>query len=249
MLDSGMARIAQLKDPRKVRILLGQRLIWSEVWDNNPRIAGREEHGNFNIVYGRDPVSNMRPYHVGKTQERWNYNLRFRPEVGEIYLTDEEKAFGARFAGRVIIEPHIKSGASPNKQWGAQRWDALAALCRKGGIHLTQMGPVGTRPMSNAELIATPSFRLACAVLARAKAFVSGEGGVHHAAAALGVPGVVIFGGFTPVELTGYPIHRNLGVSLGEACGMRVPCEHCAAAMNAITPEQVFGELRGILNA
>jgi hypothetical protein len=248
LMDSGAARVAQLRDPRKVRILLGQKLVWSEVWDNNPRLARKDERGDFQVLYGRDPVTNMRGYHTGKTDQRWTYNLNFRPEVGELYFTDAERAFAERFAGRVIIEPRIKSGASPNKQWGNERWDALALLCRKAGIHLTQMGGVGTRPMSNAELIQTPSFRLACAVLARAKAFVSGEGGLHHAAAAVGVPGVVIFGGFTPVELTGYAIHRNLGVSLGDACGMRVPCAHCKLEMEKITPEQVFGELKGILN-
>jgi ADP-heptose:LPS heptosyltransferase len=192
-------------------------------------------------------MANMRPYHTAKTAERWYYNLDFRPDVGELYFTDAEREFGVRHAGRVIIEPHIKPGASPNKRWG--RWAEFAQLASKAGYGLTQLGASGTRPIQYATMICTPSFRLACAVLANARAYVGNEGGLHHAAAALGVPGVVIFGGFTPVELTGYACHRNLGVSLGDACGMRTPCPHCAKAMAAITPEQVLSELKGVLSA
>jgi len=109
------------------------------------------------------------------------------------------------------------------------------------------LGGKGTHPLQHATLIPTEDFRLACAVLARARAYVGHEGGLHHAAAALGIPGVVIFGGFTPVELTGYAIHHNLGVSLAAACGMRMPCAHCAAAMADITPERVLRELAAVL--
>ena len=65
----------------------------------------------------------------------------------------------------------------------------------------------------------------------------------------LGTPAVVLMMGFTPVELTGYPLHRNLGASLGEACGMRVPCKHCAEWMASITPKRVLRELMEVLNA
>jgi ADP-heptose:LPS heptosyltransferase len=96
-------------------------------------------------------------------------------------------------------------------------------------------------------LIVTEDFRTACAVLARAKAYVGHESGLHHAAAAVGVPGVVIFGGYTPIEVTGYPMHRNLGASMEDACGSRQPCDHCAAWMERITPEQVLAELKSVI--
>lgn len=95
-------------------------------------------------------------------------------------------------------------------------------------------------------LIQTPDFWRACAILSRASAYVGHEGGLHHAAAALGIPGVVIFGGFISPETTGYDCHVNLFTG-GNACGNRTPCMHCRDAMNRITPEAVAEALIGIL--
>jgi len=248
ILVSGRARVMQQTDPRKVRVTCPKRIYqWSQVWDENPRIARPGEAGDFQELYARSVQTNMRPYHTAKTPERWTYNLNFRPDLGELYFTEAEREFGTRYAGRIIVEPLIKPGASPNKQWGWVRWNKLAWLMQRAGLRVTQLGPSNTPNLDGADLIVTTGFRMACAVLANARAAVLPEGGTHHAAAVLGVPAVVIFGGFTPVELTGYPLHRNLGVSLGEACGNRRPCQHCAAAMAAITPETVFTALQEIL--
>jgi hypothetical protein len=247
---SGRARVLQQTDPRKCRLTyqgIPKFVRWDDlIFQNNPRIAKPGEVGDFQELPARD-MSNMRPYHTAKTAERWTYNLNFRPDVGEIYFTDAEREFGARHAGRIIIESHIKPGASPNKSYGWVRWNKVAWLLSKTGIRVAQLGPAGTPTVDAADLIVTPNFRMACAVLETAKAYVGNEGGLHHAAAAVGIPGVVVMGGFTPVELTGYSMHRNLGASLGEACGMRTPCKHCAEWMTRITPEQVVNELREIL--
>lgn len=247
IMASGHARVAQLKDPRKVRIQHGHRVPWSEVWDGNPRIARPGDGGEVQILYARSLDSNMRRYHRGKTHTQWTYNLEFRPDVGELYLTGAEKQFAAQHKPQVILEPNIKAGASPNKQWGFARWQRFAELAARDGIQLSQIGQYGVARLAGVQFIETQSFRLGCAVLATASAYVGGEGGLHHAAAALGVPGVVVFGGFTPVELTGYAIHRNLGVSLGAACGMRLPCTHCVREMARITPEQVLDNLKEVL--
>ncbi|MGP1675909.1 MAG: glycosyltransferase family 9 protein [Burkholderiales bacterium] len=241
--------MAQQKDPRRVRIMHSYKVPWSEVWENNPRLAKPVEQGDFQLIYGRSIATNMRPYHTGKTQERWSYNLAFRPDVGELYLTDAELEFGSRYQDRLVLEPHIKPGASPNKSWGWDRWQRLAKLFIAAGMPVTQVGVPGTLVLEGAEFVPTATFRMACGVIAFARAVVLQEGGAHHAAAALGVPGVVIFGGFTPVELTGYACHQNLGVSLGDACGNRQPCQHCFEIMAGITPGRVFDETRGILRA
>ncbi len=247
LMASGRARVMQQKDPRKVRIMHAAKVPWSEVWENNPRIARPDGKGNYQLLFARSRETNMRPYHTGKTPERWIYNLDFRPDVGEIYFTDAELAFAAPFQGRLILEPSIKSGASPNKQWGNDNWQRLANLFIAAGMQVTQLGIPGAPVLDGAEFISTPTFRKACAVLAGARGAVLPEGGTHHAAAALDVPAVVLMGGFTPVELTGYAGHTNIGASLGDACGNRQPCAHCAEIMAAITPGQVFDSLRNIL--
>jgi ADP-heptose:LPS heptosyltransferase len=245
---SGHARVAQQKDPRKIKVFHQHKPAWSEVWENNPRIARKDEEGDFQFLYARPISTNMRPYHLEKRPDRWVYNLDYRPDIGELYFDEEEKRWSQRFNDDfVVVEPNIKAGASPNKQWGVHKWAHFAYIANNAGLKLVQMGLKNTSRLQASRFIETPSFRLACAVLSKAKAIVSGEGGLHHAAAALGIPGVVIFGGFTPVELTGYPMHRNLGVSLGDACGMRRPCRHCKNEMDKISPEQVLKHLKEVL--
>jgi len=248
-MDAGLARIAQQSDPRKVRIVHGKKVAWSEVWEHNPRIAKPNEQGRFNIVYGRDPVTNMRGYHTFKTPEQWGYNLDYRPAVGELYFNEAERQFGSHYAGRLIIEPNIKQSGSPNKQWPWHYWQQLADMLNAAGIKPTQLGQATVKRLEGVDLVVTPRFRDACAVISYAQGVVLHESGLHHAAAALNIKGVVLFGGFTPVELTGYPMHRNLGASLGEACGMRIHCQHCKDWMASITPQAVFDNLMGILNA
>jgi ADP-heptose:LPS heptosyltransferase len=248
LMTAGRARVMQQTDPRRIQLTYGGKTrTLSPVFWHNPRIAAPGEEGDFQELQARDRNTNMRPYHTGKTPECWHYNLDFRPDVGELYLDDKEKAFGAKYAGRVVIDPHIKPGASPNKRWPWLSWGKLAFLLSPLGIRLAQVGPAGAQELMGVEFIQTDSFRLAAAVIAQARAVVLHEGGLHHAAAALGVPGVVIMGGFTPVELTGYAIHRNLGASLDDACGMRAPCKHCAKWMASIAPETVKKELMEIL--
>jgi ADP-heptose:LPS heptosyltransferase len=83
--------------------------------------------------------------------------------------------------------------------------------------------------------------------LARAKLYIGAEGGLHHAAAALGVPAVVLFGGFIPPLVTGYETHINLTGGAQEACGSLKPCDHCRKAMDAISVEEVAAAARTII--
>ena len=70
----------------------------------------------------------------------------------------------------------------------------------------------------------------------------------NHAAAALDVPSVVIFGGYISPKQTGYSTQENIFTG-GEPCGMRIPCDHCATAMKAIDPEMVAEKLVAVVAA
>ena len=95
--------------------------------------------------------------------------------------------------------------------------------------------------------MATPTFQDACTALSGAAAAVLPEGGLHHAAAALGVPAVVIFGGVCSPANTGYGPHVNLYEPHGSPCGQRVACAHCRRALAAIGPETVADHLDRML--
>src|SRR3990167_5762104 len=131
---TGLVREAQRTDPRRVKIIY-ERPRWHESWEGNPRIAGKDEQGDFQEL--RPRTDYLRPYMVAKTGERWTWKAYSAP-VGELYLSDKEKAFAREFAGRLVIEPNVKAGASPNKDWGWERWVDLVKLMRIMGFVPTQ---------------------------------------------------------------------------------------------------------------
>jgi hypothetical protein len=248
LMVTGQVRVMQESDPRKVRIIY-ERSRWHEAWNGNPRIARPEEKGDFQEL--RPRTDWLRPYCQEKRPDRWIWKP-YQPPVGELYLSEEEMAFGERHAGRIILEPHLKPGASPNKQLGWVRWNKLAWLIREHlGLSVTQIGSGSVPVLDGAEHIGTKTMRHAAAVIARARAVVVPEGGLHHVAAAVEAPAVVIYGGYISPAVTGYRGQRPFFIG-GEryplGCGMRVPCEHCKAAMASIVPEAVFEQLTEILN-
>ena len=126
-----------------------------------------------------------------------------------------------------------------NKAWPFARYQELVQ--RATNVQFVQFGD-GSRTLNGVVVFPTPTFRNACAILAGAAAYVGNEGGLHHAAAALGVKGVVIFGGSCSVEATGYPIHTNFGCP--NPCGRWSPCAHCVEVMNGITVDLVLKGLQ-----
>lgn len=209
---------------------------WHEVWTGNPKIARPDQVAAGLEVQWYRNHSGHRPYVVTHSRERWTYNLDYQAPVGELYLPRDPPG------GYVVVSPDVKSTASPNKRWPRRSFEAVVAQVN---VDWVQLGPAGTRPLPGVRHILTRSFTDACRVLAGARALVTNEGGLHHAAAALGIPAVVIFGGMVPLT-TGYAMHRNLAAP-GEACGMRTPCPHCERAMASITPDQVVGALLEII--
>lgn len=246
LMASGQARAEHIRTGKRVQIIGRDGLPrWHDLWTGCNYIALPGDVGDFARVTNGP---GLRPYHAAKSGTHWTYNPSFRPTPAEIHLTPAEEAFGREHAGRIIIEPHLKPKASPNKQWGWVRWNRLAYLAYGAGLRVTQLGPAGVEPVDEADFIVTPTFRHAVAVLKYARAAVLPEGGLHHAAAAVGLRAVVIFGGFTPVQITGYDTHINLGASFDDACGMRQPCTHCERWMARIEPADVLGHLMRILD-
>lgn len=191
-----------------------------------------------------------RPYIVGKTAAKWTWRP-YQPVPADIVFTAAEKVFAEPYRGTVMVEPNVKAGTHRNKAWSSIYWQQLdSAMHALGGaakIPSVQCAPSGSQFLLHTKRVPTSTFREACAVLSVCRAFVGGEGGLHHAAAALGVPAVVIFGGFISPQVTGYASHRNLFTGTGLGCGMRVDCQHCREAMLKISPALVFETLKEIL--
>jgi hypothetical protein len=217
---------------------------WHPMWQNNPKIIkyiSGSIDGYPNII---NNFSGNRPYvdYNRSNQERWFYT-DWKCSRGEIYFSAQERNFGNLHRTRFIIEPNIKSRASPNKLWGFEKSQELVRLLPH--LNWAQLGPEGTRWLIGVERIITSDFRHACAVINNSRAYVGPEGGLHHAAAACYTPAVVIFGGMTSPMNTGYDDHTNLSIDDGKnPCGWRIPCLHCKKAMDMITPEYVASKVK-----
>lgn len=205
----------------------------SPMFEGNPHInvAGPRLHGH---------SPGKRPYIIGRTERGFIFNPNHRAVKGTIYLTDEERA-AAREARElldefILIEPHVKGTVSQsNKDWGWQNWcDLVDAL---SGFNLVQLD-YGKELLPEVSSIGSPNFRMACAYLEQASMFVGTDGGLHHAAAALDTPAVVVWGGYSTPEILGYPFQKNIYHGNG-GCGSLVECAHCREEMDAIAVEEV----------
>lgn len=164
-----------------------------------------------------------------------------RVRRGELYIER------APASGYCIVEPHHKA-IQVNRAWPWDRWQAVVDAVR---VDWVQLNPPGERLLSGVRHMPCTDMVRACRVLSGARLYLGPEGGLYHAAAALGVPAVALFGGFVSPANQGYedPTCRNLYEPMnGESpCGQRVPCAHCAAAMARISVEQVIHHVRDLL--
>jgi ADP-heptose:LPS heptosyltransferase len=235
ILVTGQARQLQERDPRPVYVV-GKDAVprWHWLWDGNPRFT-KNKCGAQILVNG----PGARPYvdYSEATPERWAYT-DWRVTPGELYVPRIRKG------DYVIIEPNIKRRASPNKDWGWDRWQELVRLMPD--VRFMQLGPQGTRALDGVTFMRADNFQDALTLLSGARACVLHEGALHHTAAAFGIPAVVLFGGMLPLN-TAYSAHVNLVVDAPEALGWRIPHPACAAAWDKIEPALVAEKLQGIL--
>ena len=236
IIVTGIARRGQEANPLPVRVLDKRgKTRWHEIWEGNPRLAPPGFRGKAQTLVDGP---GRRGYIERKTRNGWIWREWICP-VGEIYLSERERAFGAAFGQRVILEPNLKQSASPNKQWGWARWAELANLLLAEGYPVAQMGTAKARRLKGVEFIVTKNFREACAVLAATRLAIVPEGALHHAAATFGTATIVIFGGYISPLQTGYPHQLNLFTG-GKPCGNRARCPHCTEAMERIPVAAVF---------
>lgn len=246
LMATGMARGAR---SRGVQIAFGdgRKIIWGpwseEIFRGNPNIA-RPGSVNGRIEWvpyykGRRIYNQL---DIGRTKWVWNYDFSAKPgemffNPGELHEADQAKPSADPF---VLIEPNVpmQKACAINKDWGFERYQKVADHLTEKGWRVVQFAYY-KRQLAGARTLQTKSFRNAMAHLRNAALVIVPEGGLHHAAAAMNVPAVVLFGGFIPPQVTGYDIHTNL-TGGAQACGSLGACQHCRMAMEAISVEEVI---------
>jgi Glycosyltransferase family 9 (heptosyltransferase) len=238
IMATGLARGAAARGKR-IAFGDGRRLIWGpwceQAFRHNPNIARTLGTGIEWLDYYKGKRWYNRP-----GAKRWIWNFEFRATPGEFYFDEAERALSIKRPG-VLIEPNVpwQKSVAPNKDWGIARYQRLADELRLGGRRVWQFS-YGKLRLAGVEQIEVSSFREAAAALAGIELAIVPEGGLHHAAAAVGTKAIVIFGGFIPPQVTGYSAHINL-TGDSEACGSWQSCQHCRAALDRISIEEVYG--------
>ncbi len=241
LVASGLARGAKDRG-ELIAFGFGGKIRWNrhshEIFRNNPNVAppGQENIANLRWI-AHCPGARLNTAGIEHNGLRWRW-LPFRPPPGELFFDESECSFGASFGhGFVVIEPRVKP-CWANKQWPQKRYQAVAHALEDRGVRVVQFSGEAPPIEGCGEVIATPTFRLALAVLSQASLYIGAEGGLHHGAAAVGIKAVVIFGGWPDPRSSGYDAHRNLAAP-DAGCGTIARCPHCENALNRISVDQV----------
>jgi ADP-heptose:LPS heptosyltransferase len=226
----------------------GKRIIWgpwsNEMFKHNPNVAAPGAECSTDLEW-IPHYKGSRIYNKLKNG-KWVWNYTFKAVPGEFYFSKNEEDLGAAFNGTdfIVIEPNVpwQKEVAPNKDWGREKYEVVANKLKSSGHQIVQfMHKNSQYKLECAKKLEFQKFRDVISVLARSSLYIGPEGGMHHAAAAVGIPGVIIFGGFIPPAVTGYDGHTNL-TGGAQACGSIKPCKHCSEALRKITTDQVVHE-------
>jgi hypothetical protein len=256
LMAAGEARALRRARPRaKVVVGDGQREVWSEIFDGNPNLTRLADVRPGDEVIWLRNYYGCRPY-LDYRRSVGNQRQVFRPYRairGDVVCSAAEHARADALlrdisrAGLplVSVEPHV--AFTVNKDWRFGKWQAVVDALRECAVFVQP--DYGRRMLRGVHPIRA-TFREYCAVLARCALHVGPEGALHHAAAAVRRPAVVVFGGRIHPAITGYAGHTNVYVDVpGSPCGMIAACAHCRECLEAIAVESVVGAMRRRLTA
>ena len=78
---------------------------------------------------------------------------------------------------------------------------------------------------------------------------ITTEGGAHHAAAALGIEAIVLYGAFISPKNTGYSHQHNIYNGPDIPYGSTIPDDRCIQAMRDIKTHRVLELARNLLSS
>jgi len=208
----------------------GKKKYWDSVFERNPIIAKEPNLGETFAWVANYP--SRRPYIKQTLPYRFIFHNDFKAKRGELYPANPKPK-----SNYVIIEPNVKKEfkLGDNKDWGLKNWQALAD---KLDCELIQLS--GEHQLSNVKHERTESFQDALNWLSGARLLITTDGALHHAAEALQVPAIVLWGGVASPNNLGYDDHINIWHG-DEPCGTHSRlCRHCQKAMKKITVDEVL---------
>ena len=265
LMATGEARMLKEKYPdHKILIHNGpsneMKFRREEMFRNNPYWTPFEnlQEGDKYKVIKNQPKD--RGYNVlSRSSANRLHFQKFTPIPGDIFFDSEEIAFAKRELGDLINEPFVFINpavrgkiSDNNKQWGFEKYQKI--VNNNPNINFVQCedGLKYTKWLDGVKRIVTYTYRLSCSVMSHATCYISNEGGMVHGGAAVGIPGVVLYGHYTNPKSLGYKNNINFAVDDPEypyGCGtIHETCDRCTEAMANISIEKVEKSLLEMYN-
>jgi ADP-heptose:LPS heptosyltransferase len=223
--------------------------VCEDILKHNPNVARPGQENEKNLVWMAHYKKVFVYARYDGHQRRWLWDRKFRPSPGEFFFGPEDRIPDEVEKPFVFIEPNVawQRAANINKDWGDGKYEELAkALIDRGHMVVQCIHGNSRRRLPGARCIPTPLFRQAARIMSQARLIIAPEGGNHHAAAALGVPAIILWGDWSPHSM-GYDDQIKFGPGT-EACGIVDKCQHCRATFDRITVEEVFEAATGAMH-
>lgn len=149
----------------------------------------------------------------------------------------------------IAIQSTGNSKWTDNKNWGMQKFASVVKML-SDWYSFVQIGDDGEPELEGVlNLTGKLKLREVFLVLKECNSFVGQVGFLMHAAAAVEVPSVIIYGGFEAPWQSGYAQNVNLYSSVPCApCWLESKCPHEKMCMEMIQPAQVVQSLLHITN-
>lgn len=186
-----------------------------------------------------------------------NYGLASCDHECEMYFLPEEEHDADRLldslglgGGFVVIEPHSNERWFGDlRAWPLDRWQRVVDWIRKHNLPVVQIGESGRPILTGAvDLTGRVSFRKAVLLMKRARLFFGQEGGLMHAANAVDVPSVIVWGGLTLPEFASYQKHTVLWTHVDCApCGLRGGCPFEKKCLTTVETDVVISAAEAML--
>lgn len=216
VMSTGEAKAANIATGKKVIFGDGKRRFWEEsIFKDNPRLT-KDQEG----VWVHD-YPGFRPYIKAEKNGRMIFMDSFKPKVGELFGLRKSEVC----KGKILVETRTKKEFVHTVNKAFLYWDVLLNT----GL-----------PFVKVEDIETEDFRDALEILNGAALFVGTDGALHHAAAGLNVPAVVIWSGYSSPRHLGYEKQVNIHDG-SEPCGtFSKVCPHCKKKAEQIDVDLVI---------
>ena len=264
IMVTGEVKNLKKEDPdTKFIIGDGSKSWWSNIFFGNESIIHIDQIKDYKKVVWLDNYPGHRPYRIynaSNHKEKYTWNNNYEAKRGEIFFSNEElentnilfNNIKSKFGSKkkiVHIEPNIKKSTGYiNRDWGFEKWQSVVNEL-KDKILFIQTSFNNQKILKNVLNINNTNFRIACSLMSKTHLFIGAHGGMSHAAAALNLKAVVIFGGFINPKTLGYSIHKNIYIDdILSPCGSKYECNHCKKCLESIKVKNIIYEIENILN-